>query len=172
MTYFPDSRLEMNREASLLGSSVTWTPRLVCHALCRYEATGSLRPPALYEYLRFAVSLPVGSYCVSSDLACAASNFESGSAPSPREPTRPLVISPPVAGAHWTSWQTVVARPALSTARAKAVRRPLAAADSPTNGPPVAVQPTLKLSHVVRPFGFVRSWLANCELPLIPWMRG
>ena len=127
----------MNCEASLLGSSATLTPRLVCHSFCRKAATGSFSPPALYEYFKLAVSFPVGSYCLRSDLACVASNFASGSAPSPRYPIRPLVISPPVAGAHWTLWHTVEASAVLSTASAKALRSPRAVAEEPWKGPPV-----------------------------------
>src|SRR6202043_2976772 len=102
----------------------------------------------------FLVSDPDGSYCVSSDFALAASNLASGSLFAPWLPIRPVVIRPPVAAEQITLWHTVVARPCLSTASAKAMRRPLAVAVSPWKGPPVGY-PTLKLTQVVRPLGWV-----------------
>src|SRR5260370_27896081 len=103
-------------------------------------------------------------------MACAASNFASGSVLSPAYPIRPLVIRPPVAGAQTMSWHTTVASLVLSTASAKASRRFLAAAPAGVeqvssialvcggqrNGPAagrLAACTRVKATHVVRTFG-------------------
>src|ERR1035441_9447863 len=142
-------------------------PRLVCQSFWRYSATGSLSPPVLYEYVRLAVSVPVGSYCLSSCLASAGLCWASGSWLSPRSRVTPLVFRRRVAAVQSRSWHTVLARPVLSTARSKALRRPTAAADSPTNGPPVFGYPMAKLSHVVRPLGWVSRSLAYAVLLML-----